>query len=147
MEEEEASAAAAAGAQQAVLTPAAAGGAGGGGAAKGPSSDGHWSLLLRLGDPLRLREVKSLLAAAGVESQIVEGEVVTRGGVIVRLKGSSAAHSGGSAMKEEGKGGGEEEEEEENMDVPRSGGFDMEGPATREYAKVRALLESQYTMV
>ena len=109
---------------------------------KGPSSDGHWTLLLRLGDPLRLREVKSLLAAAGIEGDIVEGEVITRGGTVIRPKGGRA--QGGAAS---GAGAMEQEEEEESADVLRSGGFEVEGPATLEYAKVRALIEAQYVCV
>ncbi len=97
-------------------------------------------MLLRLGDPLRLRELRALLLGVGIESSIVEGEVVTRGGVIVRPRAGVAAGAGAAAMADEG-------EEEEREDAPRSGGFEVEGPATREYAKVRALLESQYVMV
>ncbi len=100
------------------------GGAGGGARALA-AGGGHLPHLLRVGGPLRLPALRAALAEAGVESDIVEGVLVTRrDGVTVRRR---AAPQGAAAAA--------------------AAGLDVEGPASRECSVVRGVLEQLHVMV
>lgn len=90
-----------------------------------PAEAGHAAVLLRPG-PVRAGEIRRRLKAAGVESQILDGVVVTSGGMLVRRLDAGPAAGGG-----------------------RGAGFglEIEGPASSEYFAVRRALYDLYTLV
>jgi hypothetical protein len=96
-------------------------GADGGGDEGGDDEDGHPPALLRPG-PVRLAEVRRQLAAAGVETRLVDGAVVTDGGVVVRRGGAADEAGAGFALE-------------------------MDGPVCAEYFLVRRVLYELFTVV
>jgi hypothetical protein len=74
-------------------------------------------VLLRTG-AIRLAEVRKMLKAAGVETQLIDGAVVTQGGIIVRREKNANAGFG----------------------------LEMDGPVCFEYFVVRRALYSLYTL-
>jgi hypothetical protein len=54
---------------------------------------GHLPLILRAGGPLRLPELRRQLRAAGIVAEVIDGALITRGGIIVKRLGPSEVES------------------------------------------------------
>lgn len=54
---------------------------------------GHLPLILRAGGPLRLPELRRQLRAVGIVAEVIDGALITRGGIIVKRLGTSEEKS------------------------------------------------------